>query len=170
MAQKIVNRPILYQGTGTPYVALFNQIGMPIINTATGIPLGAYIHTFSYKTDESKENLCTIQLSTGNPITVDNTSIQEGNSIIIQWGYIFPDASSISSDPISLKIRDMDILFDDNGTKITLKCVDKSGKIRQMPIWVPEPDSTITLKDFMDNGLNCGMGIVIEKFYYDGEN
>lgn len=167
---KVINKPILFQGTAAPYVALFNEIGMPIMNTITGIPLGAYIHGFNYKTDESKENLCTITLTTGNPITVDNGAIQEGCTLLIQWGYIYPDGSSLSGPVISLKIRDMDITFDGQGTKIVLKCVDKSGKIRQMPIWVPSPESETTLKDFMDDGLNCGIGIVIEKFYYDGKD
>ena len=168
MAEKIVNRPILYFGTGTPYLALFTELGMPVMNLITGIPIGAYINKFSYKTDESKENLCTLELSTGNPATVDKETIQEGCTLLIQWGYIFPDGSSISSPMVALKIRDMDILFDDQGTKITLKCVDKSVKIRQMPIWVPKPDGKTTLKDFMDAGLNSGQGIIIEKFSNPG--
>ena len=61
MAEKVVNRPILYFGTGTPYLALFTELGMPVMNLITGIPIGAYINKFSYKTDESKENLCTLQ-------------------------------------------------------------------------------------------------------------
>lgn len=166
MADKIVNRPILYQGTATPYLALFSVVGSPIVNSTTGLPLGAYITSFSYKTDESKENLCTLIFSTGNPLSVDNPQIQEGNTILVQWGYIYPDASSVSSPVIILKIRDIDIVFDDQGTKVTLKCVDKSAKTRQMPIWVPKVDSKKTLKDFLDEGLHCGMGIVIERFDY----
>lgn len=168
MAKKVVNKPILYQSTATPYLALFDEIGRPITNSATGLPIGAYINQFSHKTDESKENLCTITLSTGNPTSVDNNQIQEGATILVQWGYIYPDGSSISSPLEIFKIRDMDIVFDDQGTKITLKCVDKSAKIRQLPIWVPKPDSKKTIKDFMDNGLGNGLGIVIEKFYYNG--
>lgn len=166
MAEMVVNKPILYMGTAMPYMALFNEVGAPIEESTTGLPLGAYITSFSYKTDESKENLCTINFTVGNPLCVDNPAIEEGSTILVQWGYIYPDSSSISSPLVVLKIRDMDITFDDGGTKVTLKCVDKSAKIRQMPIWVPRADSETTLKDFMDNGLNCGMGIVIQKFSY----
>ena len=42
-ATKKPNQPILYNGTATPYMALFNSGGMPIMNPITGIPLGAYI-------------------------------------------------------------------------------------------------------------------------------
>lgn len=164
MAKIVVNDPILYKGTGAPYVALFNEIGKPIENTLTGLPIGAYINKFSYKTEEAEENLCTLEICTGNPATVDEEALQEGSTLIIQWGYIFADSSSSSSEPVSLKIRDVDILFDDNGTKMTLKCIDKTAKLRQVPIWVPDPESDITLIDYMDEGLGCNMGIVIERF------
>ena len=47
MATK-VNQPILYNGTAMPYLALFDSLGMPVMNTITGIPLGAYISKFTY--------------------------------------------------------------------------------------------------------------------------
>ena len=37
------NNPILYKGTGTPYLAIFDNQGIPVMNPLTGIPLGAYI-------------------------------------------------------------------------------------------------------------------------------
>lgn len=166
---KLVNAPILHKGMGAPYVALFNEVGKPIENSLTGLPLGAYINLFNYKTDEGNENLCTLEICTGNPLTVDNEEIQEGSTILIQWGYIFPDTSSTSSPPLSLKIRDVDILFSDQGTKITLKCIDKTGILRQMPIWIPEQNEQISLKAFMDEGFGQNMGVVIEKFEYEEE-
>lgn len=50
-------KPILYNGMGQPYLALFNFGGMPIMNPITGIPLGAYISTWSYRYDEEKRKL-----------------------------------------------------------------------------------------------------------------
>ena len=44
-------KPILYNGMGQPYLALFNFGGMPIMNPLTGIPLGAYISTWNYRYD-----------------------------------------------------------------------------------------------------------------------
>ena len=51
------NNPILYKGTGTPYLAIFDNQGIPVMNPLTGIPLGAYISSWSYVYDEEKENL-----------------------------------------------------------------------------------------------------------------
>ena len=42
-------KPILYNGMGQPYLALFDFRGMPIMNPITGIPLGAYISTWNYR-------------------------------------------------------------------------------------------------------------------------
>ena len=45
-------KPILYNGMGQPYLALFDFRGMPIMNPITGIPLGAYISTWNYRYDD----------------------------------------------------------------------------------------------------------------------
>lgn len=97
MATKKPNQSILYNGTATPYMALFDSGGMPIMNVITGIPLGAYISNWSYKYDEEKENLATITFDTGDPDTVDIPELQEGSIIYLQWGYIYPDGQFISS-------------------------------------------------------------------------
>lgn len=168
----LISRPILQHGTAAPYVALFNVAGEPIVNILTGYPIGAYINSFSYKTEQGKENLATIIITTGNPVTVDDPSLQEGQTILIQWGYIYADGSSHASIPLVIKIRDVDILFNDQGTQITLKCIDSSSRIRQIPIWVPtiDPDDeskNTTFKQFMDEGFGNKTGIIIEQYTYE---
>ena len=34
-------------GTATPYLAIFNDMGIPVKNPLTGIPIGAYISNFT---------------------------------------------------------------------------------------------------------------------------
>lgn len=55
-------KPILYNGMGQPYLALFDFRGMPIMNQITGIPLGAYISTWNYRYDEEKKILLQLHL------------------------------------------------------------------------------------------------------------
>lgn len=107
MATK-VNQPILYNGTAMPYLALFDSLGMPVMNTVTGIPLGAYISKFTYMYDEEKENLATLVFDTGDPDTVDIPELQEGSVIFLQWGYVYPDGQFISGPIKTIKIRDFD--------------------------------------------------------------
>ena len=161
---------ILQHGTGMPYVAFFKVTGEPLVNQLTGVPFGAYVDSFSYKTEQDKENLATIQIKTGNPNTVDDPGIQEGNLLIIQWGYIYADGTTSSSYPLCVRIKDIDILFNDQGTQITLQCIDSTSRIRQVPIWVPNNDnkdlSGETFKSYMDRGFDINMGIIIERFEY----
>ena len=51
------------------------------MNPLTGIPLGAYISSWSYVYDEEKENLATITIDAGNPDTVDVEALQENRDI-----------------------------------------------------------------------------------------
>lgn len=61
-------KPILYNGMGQPYLALFDFRGMPIMNPITGIPLGAYISTWNYRYDEEKKILLQLHLILEIPI------------------------------------------------------------------------------------------------------
>lgn len=153
--------------TATPYLAVFNDMGMPVNNPLTGIPLGAYITSFSYTYDLKKENQASLTIETGNPDTVDIAELQSGKTIFLQWGYIFPNGQSISSPVKAIQVKDLNAVFDQNGTKVTLKCVDGVSNLRHVPGHAPndkDDDETLGMVAFMDNGCGVGMGIIIEKF------
>ena len=76
MASSNNNQPMSQYGTATPYLAIFNSEGMPVMNPITGIPLGAYITNFTYKYDEEKENQANLTFDTGNPDTVMENLLQ----------------------------------------------------------------------------------------------
>ena len=79
---------ILMEGTATPYLAIFSEDGVPVMNHLTGIPLGAYISQFQYKFDEEHENESTLNFDVGNPDIVDQDDLQTNKTIWLQWGYI----------------------------------------------------------------------------------
>lgn len=159
-----VNKPILFNGTGAPYLALFDSMGMPIMNPITGIPLGAYMSSFSYVYDEEQENLGTLVFDTGDPDTVDISSLQEGSVIFIQWGYIYPDGQFISGPIRSLKIRDLDCTFDSTGTHVTLKCIDGVGDLRYQPPYTYSDLEEYRFSKFIEDGCNDNIGVIIEIF------
>lgn len=164
MAAKESSTPILFNGTATPYLALFDSQGIPIMNPLTGIPIGAYISTWAYKYDEEKENLATITFDTGDPDTVDIESLQEGQTIYLQWGYIYPDGQSISGPIKSIKVRDLDCNFDSTGTHVTLKCIDTVGDLRFHPPYSHSDMEEYSLFNFLENGCNNNTGVIIEIF------
>ena len=148
MATK-VNQPILYNGTAMPYLALFDSLGMPVMNTITGIPLGAYISKFTYMYDEEKENLATLVFDTGDPDTVDIPELQEGSVIFLQWGYVYPDGQFIS---------------DSTGTHVTIKCIDSVGDLRFQPPYTYSDLPQYKFSKFIEEGCNNNTGIIIELF------
>lgn len=155
---------ILLEGTGTPYLAIFNQQGMPIMNLITGIPLGAYVSSFTYSFKEGSENEANIVFDVGNPDIVDQKDLQINQTIWLQWGYIYSDGTSCCNQPIAVKIRDYNAIFDDSGTHSTLKCIDGTGDLRRILPLKSGGDPNEAMSKFLDDGCEIGMGVVIEKF------
>lgn len=171
MASSNNNQPMSQYGTATPYLAIFNSEGMPVMNTITGIPLGAYITNFMYKYDEEKENQAQLTFDTGSPDTVDIEELQEGETIYLQWGYVFPNGEFIASPIKSIKVKDFDCTFDSMGTHATILCVDGVVALRHLPPHRPsaeddDDDGVSSMVDFLDRGCDHGVGIIIEKFNY----
>lgn len=156
--------PILQQGVAQPYLSLFDSEGNPIKNTITGIPLGAYITSWSFAYDEEKENLANITIETGSPDTVDITELQENSTIFLQWGYIYPNGEFISSPVRIIQVRDFNCIFDEDGTHITLVCIDGVSTLRYYPPYNFSDLEAYKLSTLLDSGYYQSIGIVIEEF------
>lgn len=155
---------ILDHGTATPYVAIFSELGTPVLHPTTGVPLGAYISQFQYKYDEEKHNECTITFDCGDPDVVDEKSFPKDMKIFVQWGYIYSDGTSISSEAKSLRVRDYNVDFDDSGVHSTLVCLDiKADLLLSIPV-KPNGDESKTLDKFLENGCDLDMPVIIEAF------
>lgn len=155
---------ILLKGTATPYLAIFSEEGMPVMNQITGIPLGAYISRFQFKYDEDQENLATLTFECGNPDIVDQEDLSENKTIILQWGYIYADGTAICNKPKAVKIRDFNCTFDDSGTHASILCIDGTADIRfALPLKAGGEESE-RMSTFLDNGCELDIGVVIEKF------
>ena len=155
---------ILLKGTATPYLAIFSEEGMPIMNQITGIPLGAYISRFQFKYSEDEENLATLTFECGNPDIVDQEDLSENKIIILQWGYIYADGTAVCNKPKAVKIRDFNCTFDDSGTHASILCIDSTADIRYtLPLKAGGFESE-KMSNFLDNGCELDIGVVIEKF------
>lgn len=155
---------VLLNGTATPYLAIFSEEGMPIMNQITGIPLGAYISRFQFKYSEEEENLATLTFECGNPDIVDQDDLSENKIIILQWGYIYADGTSVCNKPKAVKIQDFNCTFDDSGTHASILCRDSTADIRYaLPLKAGGFESE-KMSNFLDNGCELDIGVVIEKF------
>lgn len=156
-------------GVAMPYLAIFNTDRMPVMNPLTGIPLGVYISNFSYKYDEEKENQASLTFDTGDPDTVDIAELQEGSTILLQWGYVYPDGSYESSPIKTIKVKDLNCKFDSTGTHVTLQCIDGISNLRHSPPHSPssaedDSDGYSSMVDFLNRGCDRNVGIIIEEF------
>ena len=155
---------ILLKGTATPYLAIFSEEGMPIMNQITGIPLGAYISRFQFKYSEEEENLATLTFECGNPDIVDQDDLSENKTIILQWGYIYADGTAVCNKPKAVKIQDFNCTFDDSGTHASILCRESTADIRYaLPLKAGGFESE-KMSNFLDNGCELDIGVVIEKF------
>ena len=155
---------ILLKGTATPYLSIFSEEGMPIMNQITGIPLGAYISRFQFKYSEEEENLATLTFECGNPDIVDQEDLSENKIIILQWGYIYADGTAVCNKPKAVKIQDFNCTFDDSGTHASILCRDSTADIRYaLPLKAGGFESE-KMSNFLDNGCELDIGVVIEKF------
>ena len=155
---------VLKEGTATPYLAIFDSDGIPVKNTLTGMPLGAYLTNFTFMFDEEKEDLATLVFDTGDPNTLDLKALQEGSNIFVQWGYIYHDGTAYCSPVRSIEIRDVEAKFDDLGTHVTLKCIDGVNRLRKMPPVKPTDNGHDGMSDYLIKGCDIDLGIIIEKF------
>lgn len=162
-----ITLPIMANGMGMPYVALFNIDGYPILDPLTGLPVGCGITKFSFRSQVDEPNETQIVIETGGADIADSPQLQEGYLIVVQWGYIFPKGNTISSKPKPLRIKEIDYTFDNNGTKVVLKCVDQTNVVQYLPQYIPDPTTSETFTDYMDRGFDQGIGILIQKHIPD---
>lgn len=154
---------ILREGTATPYVAFFGEDGSPLINPDTNIYLGAYVSKFDLNLGDETEDSTKIILNSGNPTISDIPEIQTGKMIYIQYGYIYPDGSFRCSNAVILKVLQLEAVFNDQGTEVTLSCKDSLCSQRKNPPFTPKTENE-TLTDYLNTGLGQGVGILIEMF------
>lgn len=154
----------LLHGTGTPYIALFSVSGEPILNPITGIPLGAYVTSFQFGSGDENEDALRLVIDTGDPNTADIEDIQEKKELSVQWGYIYSDGSSKSSKVHIVQVKQLESVFDDQGTHLTLGAKDEVSDLRLSAPYKPTGDASYTMKDFLDDGLGLEKGLIIEMF------
>jgi len=127
------NKPILKDGTGTPYIAIFNSRGKPIIDPKNKIPIGMNVYDWWYEYNEEKEDSAEIALETDNPNLVDHPDLNIQSTINMQWGYIYADGTSHCGPVRTVIIRDTNVEFGTNGTRLVLICTDSFATTKTTP-------------------------------------
>lgn len=127
------SKPILKGGTGTPYLAIFNSNGNPIFDPKTKLPIGTYVSDFWYEYREEESDECEITLDCDNPDILVLPDLRAQSVLVLQWGWIFIDGTSYQGPIRKVMIRDYQSDFNENGTRVVLKCTDLVAILKNKP-------------------------------------
>lgn len=121
-------KPVLYNGIGTPYLAIFTGDGDPIMDELNDLPIGMEVESFNYKYTEGKGDSGKFVIVTNNPGIVDHPNLQFKMPLLLQWGWLLPNtqegAEFKCSPPRLVNIKGHEISFTPQGTKFTIEFAD----------------------------------------------
>lgn len=127
------SKPIIPQGTATPYLGIFDIQGKPIIDTKSQLPIGMLTTSFVYEYNEEKSDTFEITIECDNPDIIDLPSLGNQMPLQLQWGWIYPDGTSNSGPVRKVVIRDSDLTLGSNGIKLTIKGTDAFDLTKNNP-------------------------------------
>jgi len=123
----------LFHGTGTPYLAIFNGAGKPIMCQKNNLPIGTFVKSFEYVYKEDEEDSGELMIETDNPNLLDHEDLQYYSELLLQWGYIFSDTSFLVGNPRKVIIIGNSAEFTSNGTTINIKFADVGILLKTVP-------------------------------------
>lgn len=115
---------ILKDGNGTPYLAIFDGVGSPIMDTFNDLPIGMEVVNFSYKYTEGKGDKGRFTIVTDNVGIGDIPELQFKMPLKLQWGWIFSDGTFVSGPVRLVNIKSHEIEFSPEGVRLVVEFAD----------------------------------------------
>ena len=120
----MLQNKISEKGMATAYVAIFDSTGKPIFDPLSNLPIGIFVTDFNYTFIEEKSDTASFTILTDNPNLVDLPKLSQQSVLKLQWGFIFEDGTSDSSQVRTVSIADHSVDFNENGITIKYSCTD----------------------------------------------
>lgn len=124
---------ILLNGTGTPYVAIFDSKKNPIIDPVSNLPIGVLVSSFTYVYDEEREDNGNIHIICNNPNLVALPALGYQMSLHLQWGWLLSESSIFCGPVRKVIIIGVKVEFTNNGVEIDLDIADSSILLKNTP-------------------------------------
>lgn len=118
---------VLEHGTGTPYVAIFNQMGTAIVDPVTLLPLGVFVTSFEYTYSDDKGHTGKFDIHVNNPAVIDLPELGYKMGIQLQWGYIYPSWKPFCGPIRRVILTDRKVTFGQEGVKATYEFKDAAS-------------------------------------------
>lgn len=155
------SKPILQDGTGTPYLAIFDGSGNAIIDPLSNLPIGVFCTDFEYSYDEDKEDTGYIILETNNPDLISIPQLRYQMPIKLQWGWIYPSEKPKCGQVRTVIIIGHEVEFQQEGTHITINFADSSILLKNTPSsYYPQLDGFFDYVKNLLNGSPVGVQLV----------
>ena len=143
--------PVLENGTGTPYIALFKTNGSPIYEPFNNQPIGTFIVDFEYIYEEEKEDHGKIELILNNPSIVDMPELDYYRSVQLQWGYIFSSKKPFVGPVRTVLITNRNFKFGPQGLNATIEFSDASALLRSRG--VHSSKTNVSFLDYLEGAV-----------------
>lgn len=128
------SEPILFNGMGTPYLAICNGQGKAIMDKKNNLPIGMLMTSFEYVYDEEDSNHGQFVLQTDNPDLAGLSDLGYYAPLMLQWGWIYPEQGMYRCGPIrKVLVSAKEVIFNENGTQITIEFGDYSYLLKNQP-------------------------------------
>lgn len=124
---------ILLNGTGTPYVAIFDSKKNPIMDPVSNLPIGELVSSFTYVYDEEREDNGNIHIICNNPNLVALPALGYQMGLNLQWGWILSESSIFCGPVRKVIIVGVKVEFTSNGIEIDLDIADSSILLKNTP-------------------------------------
>lgn len=164
-AIKVDSDPVLENGTGTPYLAIFNGAKGAIRNPRDNMPIGELVTSFRYKYKEDGVDEGEFTIKTDNPDLPSLSTLQYNKTLILQWGYIYPSRSPLIGPPRSVIIVDQQITWGQDGVTLKIGFAARGILTKNIPsTWRQQEKEWDTyaqvMKDIVDKGKVVGTKLV----------
>lgn len=133
MERKEDSAAVLLDGTGTPYLAVFNNLGEPIVDSSSGLPIGMLMTDFEYNYKEEKSDVGEFTLETDNPDLISHPALDFYMGLMLQWGWIYPNGGFYCSPVRQVVITEHKVDFTETGVKIRITFSDSSVLLKNQP-------------------------------------
>lgn len=165
--------PILYEGTGTPYLALFDKTGAPLKDPKSGDYLSSFVTSFKHKlggenSDDDAQLDVIFQYE--DATLLDIPEIHAKKIIYFQYGYVFPDGSFVCGPAYTMKVMRFDMTLNAQSCTFHMYAKDVTISLRYSGPFRPTMDPSVTLKSLMDLGFSNGeerFPVIIKEFNKD---
>jgi hypothetical protein len=124
---------ILLNGTGTPYISIFDSKGNPIIDPVSGLPIGDLVTSFTYVYDEEREDNGNIHIICNNPDLISLSALGYQMGLRLQWGWVLSESSIFCGPVRKVIIIGVKVEFTSNGVEIDLDIADSSIMLKNTP-------------------------------------